>query len=116
MADHSVRKTQARVMEHERRRQYEERNKRLKIAIPILIVSMISALALGYSLFTQANSPARPANARLGGPRLQVDRDQIDLGNQHLGATVRAIFNLKNAGDSALNLNVPRTVTLLQGC
>lgn len=114
MADESMRKTQARVVERERRRQREERNKTLKTAIPV-IVGIFAVLAVGYSLFTQAK-PARPANAGVVGPRLQVDRDQIDLGKQHLGNTVRAVFNLKNGGDGTLNLNVPRTVTLLQGC
>ncbi len=115
MADNSVRKTQARVAERERRRQQDERNKKLKIAIPV-VVGIIAVLAVGYSFFTQANQSSRPANAGVVGPRLQVDRDQIDLGKQQLGNTVRALFNLKNVGDGTLNLNVPRTVTLLQGC
>ena len=114
MADNSTRKTQARVAERERRRQQEARNQRLKIVVPLVAVAIVAVLAIGYSLFAQPK-PARPANG-VTGPRLQVDRDQIDLGKQHLGNTVRAVFNLKNLGDAALNLNVPRTVTLLQGC
>ncbi|MDE3091175.1 MAG: hypothetical protein KGJ80_17535 [Chloroflexota bacterium] len=113
MAD-SMRKTQARVAERERRRQQEERNKNLKIAIPV-VVGIVAVLAVGYSFFMQA-TPARPVNTAVVGPHLQVDRDQIDLGKQRLGNTVRALFNLKNTGDSTLKLNVPRTVTLLQGC
>ncbi len=114
MTENPMRKTQARVVERERRRQQQERNKKLKIAIPVL-VGIIAVLAIGYSLFTQPQ-PASPANAGVVGARLQVDRDRIDLGYQHLGNVVRAVFSLKNAGDAALNLNVPRTVTLLQGC
>ena len=114
MAENSMRKTQARVAERERRRQQEERNKKLKIAIPV-VVGIIAMLAVGYSFFAQANQSSRPADGVVG-PRLQVDRDLIDLGRQQLGNTVRALFNLKNVGDSTLNLSVPRTVTLLQGC
>ena len=114
MADNSVRKTQARVAERERRRQKEERNKNLKIALAV-VIGIIAVLAVGYFFFTQANQSSRPVTG-VAGPRLQVDRDQIDLGRQHLGNTVRALFNLKNVGDGTLNLNVPRTVTLLQGC
>ncbi len=114
MAENSMRKTQARVAARDRRRQQEERNKKLRIAIPVA-VGIIAVLAAGYSLLAQAK-PAVPANPGIVGPRLQVDRDQIDLGYQHLGNVVRAVFNLKNAGDAALNLNVPQTVTLLQGC
>ena len=114
MAENSVRKTQARSAERERRRQQQERNKKLKIAVPAAI-AIIFALTIGYLSLTQPPS-ARPANAGAVGARLQVDRDRIDLGYQHLGNTVRAVFNLKNVGDGTLNLNVPRTVTLLQGC
>ncbi|HEX7587010.1 MAG TPA: hypothetical protein VF478_01725 [Anaerolineae bacterium] len=116
MADNSIRKTQARAAERERRRQREERNKKLSIVIPLAVIAMIAVLAVGYTLFTQTNQPARPTNAGVAGPRLQVDRDQIDLGKQRLDNTVRAVFNLKNVGDGTLTLNVPRTVTLLQGC
>jgi hypothetical protein len=114
MADNSMRKTQARVAERERRRQQEERNKNLKTAIPV-VAGIIILLAVGYAFFTQANQSSQPVTGAVG-PRLQVDRDQIDLGRQPLGKSVRAVFNLKNVGDSTLNLNVPRTVTLLQGC
>ena len=116
MTDNQMRRTQARVAERERRRQQEERDQKLKIVIPIAVVGLVAVLAIGYSLFAQTNKPTRPVNAGVMGPRLQVDRDKIDLGKQHLGNTVRALFNLKNAGDDTLNLNVPGTVTLLQGC
>lgn len=114
MADNSVRKTQARVSERERRRQQEERNRNLRTAIPV-VAGIIILLAVGYAFFTQASQSSRPVTGVVG-PRLQVDRDQIDLGRQRLGNTVSALFNLKNVGDGTLNLNVPRTVTVLQGC
>ncbi len=114
MVEKSVRKTQVRLAERERRHRQEERNSFLKIAIPAVFV-IVAMAAVGYSLLTQPEPP-RPANAGVVGPRLQVDHDQIDLGYQHLGNTVRALFNLKNAGDDTLNLNVPRVATLLEGC
>jgi hypothetical protein len=114
MAEKSMRKSQARIVERERRRQQDGRKGMLKIGIPML-VGIVALLAVGYSLFAQTK-PAPPANAGSAGPRLQVDRDKIDLGYQRLGATVRASFDLKNTGDSTLDLNVPPVVTLLQGC
>ncbi len=114
MAEASPRKTQARVAERERRRQQEERNKKLKIAIPV-VVGIIAVLALGYSLFTQAK-PARPANAGVVGPRLQVDQEKIDLGRRVFNQPVRGAFNLKNVGDDTLKLGVPKLVTALEGC
>ncbi len=114
MAEKLSRKTQSRVAERERRHRQDGRSKLLKIAIPVT-VAIIAALAIGYSLFAQVQ-PARPVNMGVVGPRLQVDHDLIDLGKQHLGNTVRALFNLKNVGDATLNLNVPQTVTLLEGC
>ena len=114
MAENSTRKTQARIAERERRRQQEERIQTLKTVVPVL-AGIILLLAVGYSLFTVITKPAT-LNPGVVGPRLQVDRDKIDLGKQPLGKTVRAVFNLKNTGDGTLTLSVPRTVTLLQGC
>ncbi len=115
MAENSTRKTQARIAERERRRRQEERGQTLKTVVPV-IVGILILLGVGYSFLTLTNRPTAPINAGVVGPRLQVDRDLIDLGKQHLGNTVRAVFNLKNAGDGTLTLNVPRLVTLLQGC
>lgn len=50
------------------------------------------------------------------GPRLQVDHDQLDLGDQHLDFVAHASFEIKNAGDRPLNLQVPKTATALAGC
>ena len=114
MAENSTRKTQARIAERERLRRQEERSQTLKTVVPV-IVGIIILLAVGYGFITLTNQSS-PTNAGVVGPRLQVDREKIDLGKQHLGNTVRAVFTLKNAGDGTLTLNVPRTVTLLQGC
>ena len=114
MTEKTIRKTQARAVERERKRRQEERNRYLKIAIPLFVV-IAAMFAFGFSLLTQAK-PARPAHPGVVGPRIQVDHDQLDFGYQHLGATVSAQFNVKNVGDDTLNLEVPRTVTLLEGC
>ncbi len=50
------------------------------------------------------------------GPRLQVDHNQLDLGNQHLDYVAHASFEIKNGGDRPLNLTVPKTATALEGC
>ncbi|GEM_PF-1760320 len=115
MVEKPLRRTEARAAARERRRQQEARNKKMRIAISVAAIALVAALAIGYALFAQTQA-ARPANAGVVGPRLQVDRDRIDLGYQRLDTMVRALFNLKNVGDNTLSLNVPRTVTLLQGC
>ncbi len=50
------------------------------------------------------------------GPRLQVDHDQVSLGDLHLGSVAHASFEIRNAGDRPLNLTVPKTATALEGC
>lgn len=114
MAENSTRKTQVRIADRERRRRDQERGQTLRTLIPV-VAGFILLLAVGYAFVRLTSQPAT-LNPGVVGPRLQVDRDSIDLGKQKLGNTVRAVFNLKNAGDGTLTLNVPRVVTLLQGC
>lgn len=116
MSEKPMRKTQARVAGREHRRAQAQRASKLKIAIPLITVAIIAMLAIGYSVYTRVSKPARPANAGAAGPRVQVDREQIDLGKQIFDRPVRAAFNVKNAGDDTLNLAAPRIVTALQGC
>ena len=50
------------------------------------------------------------------GPRLQVDREQVDLGDQHFNTVVRASFKITNAGDRPLSVSAPKTATAVEGC
>ncbi len=74
-------------------------------------IVLISAAIVGFVWFALA--PNRNAN---GTPQLQVNTERLDLGKQIFNKTVRASFTVKNVGTGTLTLNVPRSVTLLEGC
>ncbi len=112
MSDKPIRKTQVRVVERERTRSQRQRNSAMKTAIP-LILALVVILFVAFVAFTTANQAAVQGTI---GPRLQVDRDQVDLGHRVFGETVRAVFTVKNAGDGTLNLTVPSVATVLEGC
>ncbi len=112
MSDQPVRKTQIRVAERERTRSQRERKNATKTAIP-LIVALVVILFIAFVAFTTANQAAVQGTI---GPRLQVDRDQVDLGHRAFNETVRATFAIKNVGDGTLKLTVPPVATVLAGC
>ncbi len=107
-------KTQARLASREERQRKRAQQARLWKTLPLLIVGILALLGAGlvaYGTFAQSgNLPG--ANS----PRLQLDRDEIDFGDQHFNTTVRATFKVTNAGGSALNLNVPKVATVKEGC
>lgn len=51
-----------------------------------------------------------------GTPRLQVDREIIDLGPVRLGQTVSAAFTLTNTGDAPLVFSEPPYIEVRAGC
>ena len=104
-----MRKTQARAMERERARKQMERRDTISHALPFVIAAAV-VLFVGITVFLLTNQPGS------GAPRLQVDRDTIDLGKQIFDKPVRASFTVKNIGDGALKLDVPKSATLVEGC
>ncbi len=84
---------------------------RRTVLLTITLVALL-VVAAGLVWFVQ-NQPIASAER---GPRLSVDRERIDLGDQKLGDTVHAVFHLQNVGDETLTLNAPRTAILLAGC
>ena len=107
---------QARVAERERRRKEREQRQKLFKIVPLVIVAIIAVIGVGFTVYTNVAKPPRPANAGVIGPRMEVDREQLDLGNRKLNEQVRAAFTIKNSGDDTLNLGVPQSVTALEGC
>ncbi len=109
-----LRKTKARIEERERRRKQREQKQKLWRTIPLVIIALLAVVGVGLIVYgkTQATANVQGVN----GPRLQVDRDQIDFGDVHLGNTVRASFKVTNAGDGTLTLNVPKVATVVEGC
>ncbi len=111
MSNQPIRKTQARALERERARQQSARRDAITQAIPFGIAAVV-VLFIGVVVFLLTNQPQTVS----GAPRLQVDQEKIDLGDQPLGKTVRAAFTVKNVGDGTLKLDVPKTATLVTGC
>ncbi len=109
MSNQPVRKTQARMLERQHAQQQAERRDTIMQFLPYVIAAAV-VLFVGLAVYLVTNQPAS------GTPRIQVDQEKIDLGNQPLGKTVHAAFTIKNVGDGTLKLDVPKTVTLLQGC
>lgn len=116
----SPRKTQARIADRERRRAQRERAQKLKTT-GFVAIGVVAVLAIAYGLFNVlfpqglAASPDRIVQGTVG-PRLQVDREELELGHRIFNQPVRAAFNVKNTGDGTLKVSTPSLVTALQGC
>ncbi len=116
MSEKPLRKTQARTAERERRRTQQERNERLKWQLPFAGAGVLILFAIAYVVFTTAAKPSQPVATGVNGPHFQVDTDKIDLGDEPLGKTVQASFNVKNTGDGTLTLNAAQMAKVLEGC
>ena len=51
-----------------------------------------------------------------GGPRLAVDRQEIDFGPVRFEKRVQARFRLRNVGDKPLRLTANPRVEVVEGC
>ena len=116
MSEQPVRRTQARLQEREQRRKRQELRQKLLKIIPLALLAILAVAGIGYSVYTRTVKPSRPPNAKIIGPRLQLDQESLDLGKRTLNVAIRAAFNVKNVGDDTLNLGVPQAVTALEGC
>ena len=116
MAEKPVRRTLARNAERERRRAQQERRQKLTWQIPLAALGVFAVLAAAYFLFTTVTKPPGAVSAGVNGAHFQVDTEKLDLGDQPLGQTVHASFNVKNSGDGSLTLNAAQIATVLQGC
>lgn len=114
MANQSIRKTQARVQERQRRRAKQDRLEKLRLVAPFAAGALLLLLVVGYFLFTSSAGPQ--VTTGVNGPQVQVDTDKLDLGDQPLGNPVHASFDVKNTGDGTLTLNPAKIATVLEGC
>ena len=110
-----IRKTQARTAERERQRALRQRNQGLKWQIPLAAGGAL-LLIVAYFVLTTVSQPSQASVKGVKGPQFQADTEKIDLGDQPLGKTVLAAFNVKNTGDGTLTLSVPQIATVLKGC
>jgi hypothetical protein len=112
MSNLPIRKTQARVDERARARHQAEQRNLVTRSLPFVIgAAVVLFIVIVAIIFTTNQTTAGTASARL-----QVDREQIDFGNQIFDQPVRATFTVTNVGAGALKLDVPRVVTALEGC
>lgn len=114
MSEEPMRRTQARTVERERARAQQRRKSTMQKAIPLLL-GVLVLLFVAFVALATANNANQETPGTVG-PRLQVDREQVDLGHRVFGETVRAVFNVKNAGDGTLKLTTPQMATALEGC
>ncbi len=94
------------VQEHGRQ-QHDPKQRRYRL-VAFAVMGVLIIAAIGFIIASQSEV-GKVA-------RLQVDREMIDFGDQHLGTIVRASFKITNVGDGTLSLNVPRTPTVVEGC
>ena len=94
-------------------RAHQQRSAQTKKLVPPAIGAIV-VLFVVFVAFTTVNQTTQ-VNV-IGAPRLQVDREKIDLGNRIFNQSVRAMFNVKNVGDGTLKLDAPRVATVLEGC
>ncbi len=113
MSEKQVRKTQARVKQREQARAHEQRRNNLKIIVPLIAAAFVVVVVAASAMYARPDRSAVQVN---GTPRLQIDRDQIDLGRRIFNQPIRAVFNIQNTGDGTLKLEVPRVANVLEGC
>jgi len=80
----------------------------------VLSVSLLVGLTAW--LLWPNRSPLADAPTYEGGPRLLVDRQEIDFGQVRFDKFVQARFRLKNVGDRALQIATGPRVEAVEGC
>lgn len=80
------------------------------------IVSTSLLVGLTAWLLWPDRSPLADAPRYQGGPRLVVDRKEIDFGQVRFEKLVLARFRLKNAGDEPLRVATGPRVEVVEGC
>jgi len=102
------------------RREERERaivRRRRKRTILGALAGTAAAFAMGAGVWYAIGQRSEVAPVTFkGGPRLEVDREAIDLGPQRFERWVKASFTLRNVGDQPLRLPVDPPVNVTEGC
>lgn len=80
------------------------------IAVGVILVGVAA-----FALFYKSTGP-KAALEVTGRPSLKVDQTTVDLGDQKLGNTVRAAFELTNVGDQPLRFAETPYIEVVEGC
>ncbi len=109
----TIREDRARERSAARKKYASTRGRKgIRWEIPALIIGTIAVLA---GVFFLAN-PSFSLGSNGSPGHFVVNTDKIDLGNEPLGKTVHASFDVKNTGDGPLTLNTDQVATVLEGC
>lgn len=83
------------------------------LALGTLLVAVIGlALWWQWGIQGRINSPTSLVN----GPRLAVDKEEIDFGRVRVGRVVKVAFRLSNVGDQPLHILGKPLVEVAKGC
>jgi hypothetical protein len=92
-------------------RQARKRRRRLVVA-----GILSGAVLVGVGIWFVYPSPLGAAAPYQGGPRLAVDREEIDFGPVRFDKMVQARFRVKNVGDLPLQIATAPRVEVVEGC
>lgn len=91
-----------------------------KPSVMPLLLMLGGLVVLGLTLFLAArnNTPSAPDFTPdvTGSPRLETDRESVDLGDVPLGQTVEVAFEIVNTGDKPLRFTEAPYVEVVEGC
>ena len=85
----------------------------LPIAGSVLLI--IAAVAVAFAV-QRGRTPGKAAAEVKGGPRLQVDKETVDLGRVDFGRMMGARFQLTNVGDDTLRFSKQPYIEVVEGC
>jgi len=89
--------------------------RRRRWLVPAILSASLLVGVIAWLLWPD-RSPLADAPRYQGGPRLMVDRKEIDFGQVRFDKFVRASFRLKNVGDRTLQIATGPRVEAVEGC
>jgi hypothetical protein len=96
-----------------RRKRRRQRNRWIPILLGLggLVLIVLAALAL------QGNGDETGAAIEVtGSPSIQVDKEQVDLGDVKLDQPVEVTFQVTNVGDQPLRFEEQPYIEVVEGC
>ena len=88
-------------------------------ALAAIVVGVLVLAGAAFAFWQSSNSSGPSASftpEAQGAPRLQADKQKVDLGNVQLGQTVQVSFEITNTGDQPLRFAKDPFVEVVEGC